>query len=168
MPAGHNVGDVSRLTDDFGTCVDAKSDFGNVPTKEGRLLVDAFKVYARWLLLAPAAIGGAYLAYFVSGILSRFFLIAAGFDKDSFVSLVYLEAQSGMVLGAAFVYVGIRVAPTQKMATSIGLAVIGLLATGALAAIATMDLNYLTLWSCGWVVFGIVIVTYGMFRGEVT
>lgn len=59
----------------------------------------------------PVALLAAWLAWLVVAFLNKVTVGMRGIDPDSFLSRAFVEFISHAVMGAAFVYVGAKVAP---------------------------------------------------------
>src|SRR5204863_6621815 len=121
---------------------------------------------ARWILAFPVAVGCAWAAWYESGFAYRFGMVWVGVDPTSFLSNPYFELISSVVMGAAFVYVGARIAPDYKRETTLVLAAIGLLAVGANIFASLSVGNYSALWPDLWLVVGMGLTVFSVFSGE--
>lgn len=108
--------------------------------------------FGRWLVLLPASLAGAWLAYFVITLINKVTAVAY-LDPDSFMMKAYLETSGHITLGAAFVYVGVYIAPAHKRATAYSMAGLSISFVSVLLYTALMapTVNY-------WAVYGGVAV----------
>ena len=68
-------------------------------------------------------------------------------DLESFFAKIYNETVGSIALGAAFIFIGAKVAPAYKKNTAYILSVIGLVFIGMMLSLALMDRNRLAIWS---------------------
>jgi len=88
--------------------------------------------FVRWIILLPCAIGGALLAGVILLMLSRIEIAGSGENAllDSLQARVLLIGASRALMGAAFVFIGMQIAPSYRRAVGNILAALGLLFTG--------------------------------------
>lgn len=67
----------------------------------------------RWLILLPASAAGAWLAYVVMVLINKVPVLAYA-ELGPFAQKALQEITGNIALGIAFVYIGIRVAPSCK------------------------------------------------------
>lgn len=107
--------------------------------------------YGRWLILLPASVVGAWVAYlviiFVNKVTAYFYL-----DPDSFLMRTLLETMGNMALGAALVYIGVYIAPSHKRVVAYVMAGLSISIESVMlfSALIVPTLNY-------WAVYGGVI-----------
>jgi hypothetical protein len=120
----------------------------------------------RWIAFLPGAFLTAWLAWFVSGLLNRITMAMSGLDPNSFLSKVCIEFISNAVMGAAFVYVGAKIAPLHNKIIAYSLAGIGLIAAGFMLFPAIMVTNYWSIWGGVSLILGCSVTAYSVFTGE--
>ena len=108
----------------------------------------------RWVVFLPCAFIGAWLAWYLWTLLNRISFGLAGVDLNSFMSKAFLVFTSNVILGAAFVYIGAKVAPVRKKIVAYVLAVICLVLVGFTLYPAIMTVNY-------WAIFGGIAIILG-------
>jgi hypothetical protein len=123
-------------------------------------------VIFRWVAFLPGAFLSAWLAWFVVALLNRITMALSGLDPNSFLSKVFIEFISHAVMGAAFVYVGAKIAPLHNKITAYALAGIGLIAAGFMLFPGIMVTNYWAIFGGVSLVFGCGVTAYLVFTGE--
>lgn len=120
----------------------------------------------RWSAFVPGALLSAWLAWIVVNILNRFSLGYMGIDLDSFMARLSLESTAHAAMGAAFVYVGAKIAPANRIIVAYCMAGVGLIISGFMLFPAIMVKNYWAIWGGICVIGGIGAVTYSIYQGE--
>lgn len=120
----------------------------------------------RWITFLPGAFLTAWLAWFLVALLNRITMGMQGIDLNSFLSRIYIEFISHAVMGAAFVYVGAKVAPLHNKIIAYVLAGVGLIAFGFMLFPAIMVTNYWAIWGGVSLIFGCSVTAYSVFAGE--
>ena len=123
---------------------------------------------ARWILFLPAAIGAAWLAWLVVGAIYRFASHYAGLNTTEVIPRFLFEAISNGMMGAAFVYVGAKVAPLHRQNVAFLLAAIGLLIASIAVYLAIREPDYLTLWAALWGTIGTATIVYEVNSGDIS
>ena len=123
-------------------------------------------VILRWILFIPSAVLTAWLAWFLVLHLNRIAMLFSGIDPNSFLTKVCIEYISHFAMGAAFIYVGAKVAPFHKKIISCILVGIGLIVAGFMLFPAIMVANYWTIWGCISLILGCAFSAYSVFAGE--
>jgi hypothetical protein len=123
-------------------------------------------VILRWIAFLPGAFITAWLAWFLVALLNRITMGMSGIDPNSFISRFFIEFISHTVMGAAFVYVGAKVAPHHKKIIAYILAGIGLIAAGFMLFPAIMVANYWAIWGGVSLILGCGVTAYSVFVGE--
>ena len=114
----------------------------------------------RWICFLPAALLAAVIVRLLVAALNRFtFGVTLLLDPDSFLARVFIEFISDSAMGAAFVYVGARVAPSHHKIVAYVLAGVGLVAAGFLLFPAVEDSNYWVVWNVFSLILGIGTTT---------
>ena len=120
----------------------------------------------RWIAFLPGALLTAWLAWFVVALLNRITMVMSGLDPNSFLFKVFIEFISQAVMGAAFVYVGAKIAPFHNKKIAYALAGIGLIAAGFMLFPAIMVANYWAIWGGVSLILGCGVTAYSVFAGE--
>src|SRR5690242_17135622 len=89
--------------------------------------MEKYKIIARWMLFIPAAFTAGALAASAYQLVNRLGGFLHGFDPTSPLHKAWLVGFSGVIAGAAFVYVGARVASLYKKQVAFCLAGLGIL-----------------------------------------
>lgn len=89
-----------------------------------------WKTILRWIALLPASILGMMLSFLLWRILHN--ITAARYiDTDSWLNFIFVEIMSNIIAGAAFVYIGFKVAPSDKKTVAIILTGLLLVVSGS-------------------------------------
>jgi hypothetical protein len=123
---------------------------------------------ARWIGFLPAAFGAAWLARLVVGAIYRLASHYAGLDTSEVILKFLFEAISNGVMGAAFVYVGAKVAPLHRQNLAFLLPAIGLLIASIAVCLAIREPDYLTLWAALWGTIGTAAIVYRVSSGDIS
>jgi len=121
----------------------------------------------RWLGFIPGAFLGAWLAWLLIFFGNKLTMGMMGINSDGFITKLFIELMSNGVMGAAFVYAGSRIAPTNRKVVAYVLAVVAVLIAGFLAFPAFAQQNW-------WAVVGVIamaggagLVAYQVAEGEI-
>lgn len=120
---------------------DAKNDIKRKATLVGR-----------WVVVLPAAAVSAILVQLLFALVGWITLRFVGMDPDALITHGYLLALSGGMMGAAFVYVGARVAPDCRRVVALSLAGLTLFLVGVVAMASLLMHDHWALWQgafCG-------------------
>lgn len=90
-----------------------------------------WKTILLWIAVLPAAILGMILAYGLWRIIHYISAAARFVDTDSWINIVFTDIMSNSIAGAAFVYIGSRVAPTDRKIVAIVLTGLLLVVSGS-------------------------------------
>lgn len=124
------------------------------------------KVILRWVSFVPAALLAAWLAWLVVAFLNKVTMGMQGIDPNSFLSRVFIEFISQAVMGAAFVYVGAKVAPMHHKVVAYVLAGVRLVLAGFMLFPAFMISNYWAVWAGLSLILGVGATAYSVSVGE--
>ena len=108
----------------------------------------------RWLAMLPGALAAGWCAWGVVTLLNRITFSLSGINPDWFVSRLYIEGVSHGVLGAAVVYVGVKIAPARRSEALFALAALSLLGAGLLLFPAFLVGDW-------WAIYGVVALAVG-------
>ena len=92
----------------------------------------------RWLGFLPVAVLAAWLAWIAVNILGRFSLSYVGIAPEDFQGKLYYITAGHAAMGAAFVYVGAKLAPAHRVIVAFVLGGIGIVVSGFLLFPAVM------------------------------
>ncbi len=120
----------------------------------------------RWVAFIPGATLGAWLAWILLNFLGRFSLSYVGVEPDSFLGQLYLNTAGHAAMGAAFVYLGAKIAPYHQRIVVYVLAGLGLVLGGFALFSAIMVGSGWAIWGSICVVIGIGAVVYSIHIGE--
>lgn len=121
----------------------------------------------RWACFIPAAVFAAWVAWLLVAVLNKITIGMQGIDPNSFLSRAFIEFISHAVMGAAFVYVGAKVAPIHHKIVAYVLAGVGLVAAGFMLFPAFMDSNYWAVWAGLSLILGVGVTAYSVSIGDV-
>jgi hypothetical protein len=114
----------------------------------------------RWIAFLPGATLGSWIAWMLINILGRFSLGYVGLGSDSFLGQFYFNTAGHVAMGAAFVYIGSKIAPSHRKVVSYVLAGLGLVLGGFMLFPAIMIGRGWAIWGAVCVVLGIGAVLY--------
>jgi hypothetical protein len=120
----------------------------------------------RWILFLPAACFAAWLTWFVVSVVNRI-TMGRYIDPDSFLSRVFIEWISHAAMGAAFVYIGARVAPNHRTKVAYALSCLSLVGAGFLLFPAFLIADYWAVWSGFSLIIGVGATAYSVSIGEI-
>jgi hypothetical protein len=89
-----------------------------------------------------------------------------GVDSSGFLARVFIEFISGAALGAAFVYVGAKVAPAHNKVIAYVLTAVGLVLAGVMMFPALMTANGWAIWAGVSLVVGLIGTAFAVNSGE--
>ena len=119
----------------------------------------------RWIAFLPGAFLAAGVTWFLLFFLSPAVFLSVGRDANSFFSLVLRQLFSSAAMGAAFVYIGAKIAPFhKKMVVYVLAALCSILAVVSLPP-AIMIGNYWETWGLICLIFGAGATAYNVGNG---
>jgi hypothetical protein len=121
----------------------------------------------RWVCFIPAAVLAAWIAWLVVAVLNKITIGMQGIDPNSFLPRAFIEFISHAVMGAAFVYVGAKVAPMHHKIVAYVLAGVGLVSAGFMLFPAFLVSNYWAVWAGVSLILGVGVTAYSVRIGEV-
>lgn len=131
-------------------------------TTQGNKALDVL----RWIGFLPVAVLASLLAWYVVNILGRFSLGFVGIGPEDFVGKLYFMTAGHGAMGAAFVYVGAKIAPYYRVVMAFILGGIGILVAGFMLFAAIMVRDWWAVWGSLYVAIGAGAVVYGVHAGE--
>jgi hypothetical protein len=120
----------------------------------------------RWVVFLPGAALGAGVAWILINTVGRFSLGFVGIGPNSFLAQFYFNTAGHAAMGAAFVYIGAKIVPSNKKIVAYILAGLGLVLGGFALFPAIMVGSGWAIWGSICVVNGIGAVVYLINRGE--
>lgn len=124
-------------------------------------------IIMRWITFLPGAFLTSWLAWLIVGFLNRITMAMAGLDPTSFLSKMFVEFISHAVMGAAFVYVGSKIAPRHNKLIAYVLAGIGVIVAGFMLSFAIMVANYWAIWGSVSLILSCGVMAYSVFKSEI-
>jgi hypothetical protein len=131
-------------------------------TKTSHRIVDIL----RWFVFLPGAALGAGVAWILINTLGGFGLGFVGIGRNSFIAQFYFNTAGHALMGAAFVYVGAKIVPSNQKIVAYILAGLGLVLAGFGLFPSIMLGSGWAIWGSICVVNGIGAVIYLINRGE--
>jgi tetratricopeptide (TPR) repeat protein len=125
---------------------------------------NAFIKILKWIVFLPASLIGGYIAYFLVSMLNK--LTMFGFNPDSFMGRLFIEAVSNLAMGAATVFIAAWIVPSYKKHVSIGVCGLLILISGVLLLPALTMPNYWAIYAMIFLIIGAGTITYSVFTGE--
>jgi hypothetical protein len=117
-------------------------------------------------LFFPGAVLGAWLAWILLNTLGKFSLSFVGFEPNSFIGQLYFNTAGHAAMGAAFVYLGARIAPCYQRIVAYVLGGLGLVLGGGAVLPAIMVGSGWAIWGLVCTVIGLGAVVYSIHIGE--
>ena len=124
------------------------------------------KMGLRWIALLPGALLAAWLAWFLVALLNRITMRMQGMNPDSFILKAFVVFISHAAAGAAFVYVGAKIAPFYNRIVAYGLAGIGLVLAGFMLFPSILVANYWAIWGGVSLIAGVAGSGYSVIAAE--
>lgn len=124
-------------------------------------------IVLRWICFIPSAVLAAWVTWLLVAVLNKITIGMQGIDPNSFLPRAFIEFISHSVMGAAFVYVGAKVAPVHRKIVAYVLAGIGLVAAGFMLFPAFMVSDYWAVWASFSLILGVGVTAYSVSIGEV-
>ncbi len=120
----------------------------------------------RWIGFLPVAVLAAWVAWYVVNILGRFSLGFVGIGPEDFQGKLYFMTAGHSAMGAAFVYVGAKIAPYHLVVVAFILGGIGIIVAGFLLFPAVMVRDWWAVWGGLFFAIGAGAVVYFVHAGE--
>ena len=120
----------------------------------------------RWIVFLPVAVLAAWLAWYVVNILGRFSLGFVGIGPEDFRGKLYFMTAGHAAMGAAFAYIGTKIAPYHRVVVAFILGGIGIIVAGFLLFPAVMVRDWWAVWGGLFVAIGAGAVVYFVHAGE--
>ena len=110
-------------------------------------------------LLAPSIVGAIFWITTLAG--------PVAFDLESFLDRLFFEAVSDGAGGAAFVFVGARIAPDRRLHAAYALAALSVLISGITLYLAAEMGDLWAIWEIAWTGIGSLAVVFWIRKGEI-
>lgn len=120
----------------------------------------------RWIAFLPGALAASLMVSVVMRLVNRVIMFLNGMNPDGFLNKLWLDVISSALMGAAFVYVGARIAPTNRKPVGYVLTVTIILIAGFLAFPAVAQHNWWALIGCVAMACGGAFVAHSAATGE--
>lgn len=120
----------------------------------------------RWVVFLPGAALGAWVAWILINTLGGFGLGFVGIGRNSFLAQFYFNTAGHAAMGAAFVYVGAKIVPSNQRIVAYILAGLGLVLDGVALFPSIMVGNGWAIWGSICIVNGIGAMVYLINRGD--
>lgn len=120
----------------------------------------------RWIFLLPCAFFAGWGAWFLVLFGNRLTIGSQGIDPNSFLIKVFTEFMSHAVMGAAFIFVGAKVAPSNQKNVVYVLTALGLVLAGFMLFPAFMISDYWAVWSGISLAIGLGLTAFSVSVGE--
>ena len=120
----------------------------------------------RWIVLLPGAATASWLGWTMLNILGKFSLGYVGVSPHSLLGQFYYNTAGHAIMGAVFVYLGAKIAPSYRRIVAYVLASLGLVLAGFLLFPAIMVRDCWAIWGAICIVGGIGAITYCIHQGE--
>lgn len=120
----------------------------------------------RWVGFLPVAVLAAWLGWIAVNILGRFSLGWTGITPEDFRGKLYFMTVGHAAMGAAFVYVGAKIAPAHRVIVAFILGGIGIVVSGFFLFPAVMVRDWWAVWSGLFVAIGAGAVVWTVHAGE--
>lgn len=111
-------------------------------------------IVLRWIGFLPGAFLAAWLAYLLIFWGNKLSMWSMGINPNSFIDKLFIEVMSNGGMGAAFVYAGSRIVPSNRKVVAYVLSVVAILIAGFLAFPAIAQQNW-------WAVVGVIAMATG-------
>ena len=131
--------------------------------------MDRVKYVARWIAMVPCALAALLLAPPIVGVLFWISTLAAPavFDPESLLDRLFFEAVSNGAGGAAFVFVGARIAPDRRLHAAYALAALSVLISGITLYLAAEMGDLWAIWEIAWTGIRSFAVVFWIRKGEI-
>ena len=131
--------------------------------------MDRVKYVARWIAMVPCALAALLLAPSIVGAIFWITTLVGpvAFDLESFLDRLFFEAVSDGAGGAAFVFVGARIAPDRRLHAAYALAALSVLISGITLYLAAEMGDLWAIWEIAWTGIGSLAVVLWIHKGEI-
>lgn len=121
----------------------------------------------RWIIFIPGAALGSWLAWTFFNATGKFSFWYVGVDSDWFISQLYFETAGPAAMGAAFIFVGAKIAPSHRKIVAYILAGLGCMISGFTLFSGITVGNGWTIWGSFCLAIGIGVFMYSIYLGEI-
>ena len=126
----------------------------------------AWQAILRWIAFLPGALAASLLVSVAMRLVNRVIMFLNGMNPDGFLNKLWLDVVASALMGAAFVYVGARIAPASRKPVGYVLTVAIILIAGFLAFPAVTQHNWWALIGCVAMAGGGAVVAHSVAIGE--
>lgn len=119
-----------------------------------------------WVAALPAAATAAWLAWIVINVLGRFSLGSVGVTPNNFLGKAYFVTAGHLAMGAVFVYIGAKVAPSYQVIVAFVFGALGIVVSGFLLFPAVMVKDWWAIWAAVCVTIGAGAVVWSVHAGD--
>jgi len=116
----------------------------------------------------PAAALAGLLASILVNAGNRITMWMQGYDPDSFVPRLFIDAISSAVMGAGTVWAGARTAPSHKTVVVFVLAAVSIAVAGMMSFPAIITRSGWAIYAIIWWIVGASAVAWSVYSGEMT
>lgn len=120
----------------------------------------------RWVAALPVAAIGGWLAWIGINILGRFSLGSVGVAPNDFLGKAYFVTAGHMAMGAAFVYIGAKLAPAYQVIAAFVFGALSIVVSGFLLFPAAMVKDWWAIWASVCVCIGAGVVVWSVHAGD--
>lgn len=126
---------------------------------------DSMKIL-RWFGMLPLALLGALATLYLVQVLNRLTMGLQGIDSGSLLTRGFIEFASHAAMGAVFVFVAAKVAPSNKKLVAYSFAGIGFVTAGFLLFPAFLVGDPWAIWGGLSLIIGVAAIAYSIASGE--
>ena len=129
----------------------------------------SLKDIARWIAVVPCAFVALLLAPFIVGVLFWISTLVSPvvLDPEAFLDRLFFELARNGAGGAAFVFIGARIAPNRRLHAAYALAVLSVLISGFTLYLAAEMGDLWAMWQIAWTGIGSLAVVFWIRKGEI-
>ena len=120
----------------------------------------------KWIGVLPAGVAASILVYWIWRLIHL--LTASRYiEPDSWLNIIFMELMSSGLMGAAFVYVGVWLAPTKKEIVSYVLSGLNLVLSGMSLFATFLTIEYFSLIAIVALCVGAIATTVSISKGDI-
>lgn len=125
-----------------------------------------WQIVLRWLAFLPGAVAASIVVNVALSVINRLLMSLNGQNPDGIINKLWLDIVVNALVGAAFVYVGSKIAPSHRKPVSYALAFVAVLFAGASSFLAINQHNWWGLVGCVVTAAGAAYVAYAVATGD--
>lgn len=126
----------------------------------------AWQVASRWIFFLPGAFAAAMVTSIFVRLIMRGVLFLNGMNPDGILNKLWLEVVGSALMGAAFVYAGIRISPSHWKTVGYILSLFVILLSGFISFPAILLQDWWAIVGCVAMAAGGAYVAYSIATGE--